>query len=129
MLDFARTSLDVIAPGSDLLYVNAYEVLMENVTSGFVVGKGVVEGVRCDHLAFRGAGVDWQIWLQEGAQPLPRKWVITSTDIPGSPQFEVVMTKWNLAPQFGEKTFSFIPGPGAIKVDFLPLVKDSPQAR
>ena len=129
MLDFARTQLDVIAPGSDLLYANAYQILMDNVTSGFVVGKGVVEGVRCDHLAFRGAGVDWQIWIQEGAQPLPRKWVITSTDIAGSPQFQVVMTKWNLAPQFGEKTFVFTPGPGAIKVDFLPLVKDSPQAR
>jgi hypothetical protein len=123
MLDFARTSLDVIAPGSDLLYANAYEVLMENVTSGFVVGKGVVEGVRCDHLAFRGAGVDWQLWIQEGAQPLPRKWVITSTDIVGSPQFEVVMTKWNLAPQFGEQTFAFTPGKGAMKVDFLPLGK------
>ena len=123
MLDFARTSLDIIAPGSDLLYANAYEVLMENVTSGFVVGKGVVEGVRCDHLAFRGVGVDWQIWLQEGAQPLPRKWVITSTDIAGSPQFEVVMTKWNLAPQFDEKTFVFTPGKGATKVDFLPLGK------
>ena len=123
MLDFARTSLDVIAPGSDLLYANAYEVLMENVTSGFVVGKGVVEGVRCDHLAFRGAGVDWQIWLQEGAQPLPRKWVITSTDIAGSPQFEVVMTKWNLAPKFGERTFDFTPPKDAKKVDFLPLGK------
>ena len=54
------TRLDVIAPGSDLLYANAYQILMDNVTSGFVVGKGVVEGVRCDHLAFRGAGVDWQ---------------------------------------------------------------------
>jgi hypothetical protein len=56
ILDFARTSLDVIAPGSDLLYANAYEILMENVTSRFVVGKGVVEGVRCDHLAFLGRG-------------------------------------------------------------------------
>jgi hypothetical protein len=129
MLDFARTSLDIIAPGSDLLYANAYEILMENVTSGFVVGKGVVEGVRCDHLAFRGAGVDWQIWIQEGAQPLPRKWVITSTDIAGSPQFELVMTKWKLAPQFGEQTFVFTPGKGARKVDFLPLPKGSPQPR
>ena len=129
MLDFARTSLDVIAPGSDLLYANAYQILMDNVTSGFVVGKGVVEGVRCDHLAFRGAGVDWQIWIQEGAQPLPRKWVITTTDIAGSPQFEVVMTKWNLAPQFGEKTFSFTPGKGAMKVDFLPLSTSSPKPR
>jgi hypothetical protein len=129
MLDFARTSLDIIAPGSDLLYANAYQILMENVTSGFVVGKAVVEGVRCDHLAFRGAGVDWQIWIQEGAQPLPRKWVITSTDIAGSPEFAVVMTKWNLAPQFGEQTFAFTPAKDAKKVDFLPLSKGGAQPK
>jgi hypothetical protein len=129
MLDFARTSLDVIAPGSDLLYANAYEVLMENATSGFVVGKSVVEGVRCDHLAFRGVGVDWQIWIEEGARPLPRKWVITSTDIAGAPQFEVVMTSWTLAPQFSEQTFVFTPGKDARKVDFLPVATGSSQPR
>ena len=129
MLDLARTSLDVIAPGSDLLYANAYEVLMENVTSGFVVGKSVVEGVRCDHLAFRGVGVDWQIWIEEGPRPLPRKWVITSTDIAGSPQFEVVMSDWTLAPQFGEQTFVFTPGKGARKVDFLPVATGDPKPR
>lgn len=121
MMDFARTKLDVIAPGSDLLYANAYEILMDGVTAGFVVGKAVVEGVRCDHLAFRGAGVDWQIWIQEGRQPLPRKWLITSTDIAGAPQFEVTMTKWNLAPQFGEGTFAFVPGKDARRVEFLPV--------
>jgi hypothetical protein len=129
MLDFARTSLDVIAPGGDLVYANAYEILMENVTSGFVVGKGVVEGVRCDHLAFRGADVDWQIWVQEGKQPLPRKFVITTKDVAGSPQFAVVMTKWNLAPQFGDSTFAFTPPKGAKKVDFLPLGKGGTQPR
>jgi len=33
----------------------------------------VVEGVRCDNLAFRAPNVDWQIWIQEGPEPLPRK--------------------------------------------------------
>ena len=76
MLDFARTTLDIVAPAGDLLYANAYEILMDNVTSGFVVGKSVIEGVRCDHLAFRGANVDWQIWIREGSKPLPCKLVI-----------------------------------------------------
>lgn len=129
MMDFARTTLDVIAPGSDLLYANAYEILMDGVTAGFVVGKAVVEGVRCDHLAFRAAGVDWQIWIQEGKQPLPRKWLITSTDIAGSPQFEVTMTKWNLAPQFGEGTFAFAPGKDARRVEFMPVGQGAAKAR
>jgi hypothetical protein len=65
MFEFARTKLDIVAPASDLLYKNAYEILMNGVTDGFVVGKAVIEGVRCDHLAFRAPHVD----LQHHARP------------------------------------------------------------
>jgi hypothetical protein len=40
MLDFARTKLDIEAPAGDLLYVNAFDIVMDGVTSAFVVGKG-----------------------------------------------------------------------------------------
>jgi hypothetical protein len=120
MLDFARTKLDIVAPAGDLLNKNAYDILMDGVTDGFVVGKAVIEGVRCDHLAFRAPHVDWQIWIQEGAQPLPRKLVITTRDLTNAPQFAVTITKWNLKPTFGAQTFTFTPPAGAKKVDFLP---------
>ena len=88
--------------------------------SGFVVGKGVVDGARCDHLAFRSQDVDWQIWIQEGPNPLPRKYVITSTQVAGTPQFVTVM-KWNTAPAVTGATFAFTPPRGASKIDFLRL--------
>jgi hypothetical protein len=91
------------------------------VTSSFVVGKSVVEGVRCDHLAFRAPHVDWQIWIQEGKEPLVRKLVITTRDVVNAPQFSVVTTKWNLKPQFTDRTFAFTAPAGAKKVEFLPL--------
>ena len=118
MLDFARTSLDIVAPAGDLVYKNAYDILMDGVISGLVVGKAVIEGVRCDHLAFRAALVDWQIWIQEGAQPLPRKMVITTRDVFNAPQFSVTVTKWDLKPQFGAPTFAFAPPAGATKIEF-----------
>jgi hypothetical protein len=123
MLDLARTKLDIVAPAGDLIYKNAYDILMTDVTQGFVVGKGVVEGVRCDHLAFRAPHVDWQIWIQEGAQPLPRKLVITTRDQPGAPQFSVVVTRWNLKPAFTAQTFAFAAPKGARKVEFIPLAQ------
>jgi hypothetical protein len=129
MLDFARQSLDIVAPAGDLLYKNAFEILMQDVKSGFVVGKSAIDGVPCDHLAFRAAEVDWQIWIQEGKQPLPRKLVITSTDVVGTPQFAVVMTNWNLEPKFSDGTFTFTPPKGARKVDFLPLGPSGRQSR
>jgi hypothetical protein len=123
MLDLARTQLDIVAPAGDLIYKNAYDILMTDVTQGFVVGKGVVEGVRCDHLAFRAPHVDWQIWIQEGKEPLPRKLVITTRDVANAPQFSVVVTKWSLKPTFTAQTFSFSPPSGVKKIDFVPLAK------
>jgi hypothetical protein len=120
MLDFARTQLDIVAPAGDLIGKNAYEVLMDGVTDGFVVGKAVIEGVRCDLLAFRAPHVDLQVWIQEGAQPLVRRFVITTRDLPNAPQFAVTVTKWDLKPKFDAQTFSFTPPAGARKVDFLP---------
>ena len=46
MLDFARTTLDIVAPAGDLIYGNAYDILMTDVTQGFVVGNAVARGSR-----------------------------------------------------------------------------------
>jgi hypothetical protein len=119
MLDFARTKLGIFAPAGDLLYKNAYEVLMDGVTDGMVVGKAVIEGARCDHLAFRSPNVDWQIWIQEGAQPLPRRIVLTTRDLANAPEFAVTITRWNLKPTFSANTFAFTPAANAKKVDFV----------
>lgn len=121
MLDYARDKLDIVAPAGDLIYKNAYEVLMQDVLSGFVVGKGMVDGVRCHHLAFRKPFVDVQIWVEDGPMPLPRKLVITTRDMFNAPQFVVTATRWDLQPQFTPQTFSFSPPAGAKKLDFLPL--------
>jgi hypothetical protein len=98
---------------------------MTDVTSGFVVGKGVVAGVRCDHLAFRAPHVDWQIWIEEGAQPLPRRLVITTRDVVNAPQFSVEVVNWNLAPKFGPDTFTFTAPRNGKKVDFVPAAGPS----
>ncbi|MCC7257100.1 MAG: DUF2092 domain-containing protein [Gammaproteobacteria bacterium] len=119
MLDLARNKLDIIAPAGDLIYKNAYDILMDGVTEGTVIGKAMIEGVRCDHLAFRAPHVDWQIWIQEGAQPLPRKLVITTLDLPSSPQFSVTVTKWNLKPVFDAKMFAFTPQADVKQIDFV----------
>jgi len=129
MLDFARESLDIVAPAADLIYADAYDLLMQEVTSGFVVGKSVVDGVRCDHLAFRGEQVDWQIWIQEGVQPLPRKMVITSRDVMNKPQFTVVMSQWDMAPMLFDRDFVFTPPAGAQGIEFLPLGGSTDAAR
>lgn len=120
MVDFARDSLDVIAPAGDLITMDAYERLTADATAGFVVGQSVIAGVRCDHLAFRSGDVDWQIWIEDGDKPLPRKYVITSLDTPQAPQFEQVLSNWSLDPAVKPGFFDFLPPAGAKAVQFLP---------
>src|SRR5437016_661379 len=88
-LDFAREKLDIIAPASELLYKNAAEKMLKESSSGFVVGPSVVGGVKCTHSAFRGSEVDWQIWIEDGDKPLPRKFILTSKKLAGQPEFTV----------------------------------------
>lgn len=130
-LDFARETLDMVAPAGDLLYTNAFDILMEEVTAGFVVGQSEVAGTTCDHLAFRNAevGVDWQLWIREGDQPLPCRLVITTLDVDGAPQFTVVMNNWNLAPTIAEGAFDFTPPADAEQVGFEDLGYAAPQAQ
>lgn len=120
MLDFTRTKLDIVAPASDLLFKNAYDVLMDGVTDSFVVGEAMIEGVRCDQVAFRAPHVDLQVWIQQGPQPLPRRILITTRDLENAPQFALTVTQWNLKPTFSPQTFVFTPPAGVHRVDFIP---------
>jgi hypothetical protein len=124
-LDFAREKLDVIAPGAEFLYGNAAERMLKETTSGFVVGPSVVVGVKCTHLAFRGPEVDWQIWIEDGDKPLPRKFILTSKKVAGEPQFTVLVRSWDLTPKLTNREFTFTPPKGAKKIEFLQLTADA----
>jgi hypothetical protein len=94
MIDTLQARSGAGLPGADLLLSNAYDQLMANVIEGRHIGQGVVDGVECEHLAFRGPETDWQIWIEPGAKPLPRKWVITSKTIAGAPQYTLKIKDW-----------------------------------
>lgn len=94
MIDTLQSRSGVGLPGADLLLSNSYDELMANVIDGKHIGQGVVEGVECEHLAFRGPETDWQIWIEAGAKPVPRKYVITSKTIAGAPQYTLKIRDW-----------------------------------
>lgn len=129
MLDFARRSLDLYAPAGDLLYKNPYSLLLEDVISGLYVGMGIVDGVRCHHLAFRGNEVDWQIWIEEGSKPLPKRFIITSKWLTGAPQSTVTLKNWNLSPHLKDEYFKFSPSNDMEKIDFISLATEESTLR
>ncbi len=106
-------------PTADLIYADPYSTLTESVDTGFVVGLHTVQGVRCHHLAFSQESIDWQIWIEDGPRPLPRKLLITYKEEPGSPQYEVQLSHWDLGPRISDAYFEFDPPAGAGRMEFL----------
>ena len=92
-------------PLSDLIFSDPYSSLMENVHFGLYVGLHSVNGIRSHHLAFVKKHIDWQIWIEDGKQPVPRKIVITYKTLPGSPQYTAVFSEWDLATQLPDSLF------------------------
>ena len=79
------------------------------------LGASQVDGTTCQHYAFRQEGADWQLWIQQGPHPLPRKLVITTTTDPARPRFTAVIG-WNLAPSYNDAAFTFDPPKDARKI-------------
>ena len=128
-LDFARSTLGLVVPVADLVYRDNFRLLMENVTTAVVVGKAVIGGVKCDHLAFSRPGVDFQVWVADGSQPLPYKYVVTDTALAGLLSVGTIMSDWNVSPSVPDSRFAFVPPPGAKPISFLPLESSGQSSR
>jgi hypothetical protein len=116
LVDVLQERTGGAVPGTDLLLSDAYDALTSDVIEGHHVGQGVVDGIECEHLAFRGHDTDWQIWIQTGAQPIPRKYVITSKTLEGEPQYTLRIKDWKTDPIVDADAFAFKPPEGATKV-------------
>ena len=102
-------------PLEDLFRWGAPGYTTNDISSAADLGPGVVAGTTCQHYAFRQPEIDWQIWIQKGDFPLPRKLVITTRSDEARPQHTAVYT-WNLAPSFNDAAFTFDPPAGAGRV-------------
>ena len=121
-LDTVLDEYGIVQPLTDLLYSDVYSVLIEGVTYGRYLGIHQSAGVACHHLAFAQETIEWQLLIDAGEDPLPRKLVMTYVREPGEPQYAATIHKWNLAPELPEGLFSFEAPEGAQEVEFARLV-------
>jgi len=119
-LDMLATKYGLAAPLSDLLHSDPCAVMLEDVRTGDFVGRHLAAGKVTDHLAFSQKEADWQIWVEDGPKPLPRKFVLNDKEVMGWPQFAATFTAWNLNPHLSAKLFVFTPEPDARRIDCPP---------
>jgi hypothetical protein len=113
-----KEKYDLELPLADLFLWGTEKADTTGIMEAVFVGLEQVGDHDSEHFAFREDGIDWQIWIRPGDQPLPDRLVITTTDDPAQPSYTANLM-WNLNPQFKDTDFSFVPPKGAMKIDIV----------
>ncbi len=119
-IDLVFEKFGLVVPVADFVYADPYAVLTENADYGSVIGEHGCGDKRCYHLLFTQEWIDWQIWIETGPRPLPRRLVITYKEEQDSPQYEAWLSRWDFQPRVSEQAFTFHPPNGAHEIEFLP---------
>lgn len=117
LVEALRAGHGVALPGADLLLTNSYEVLIADVKEAKYLGRGIIDGLECEHLAFRNFDTDWQLWVEVGQSPIPRKMVITSKTINSAPQYTIRVKSWKTDIHPAQDAFVLVPPAGAKKLN------------
>ena len=99
-----------------------HEADIAKLTSAFSVGTATIDGTATDHWAYRTADYDWELWMEQGDRPIPRKFVLIDRADPALPAFTTYLT-WQLNPNLDPAAFTYSPTGNAVAIKF-----NSPQA-
>jgi hypothetical protein len=116
LFEALRAGHGVALPFTDLLLSNSYDALVAGVMEAKHIGRGVIDGRECEHLAFRNFDTDWQLWVDVGDKPIPRKMVITSKTLNSAPQYTLRVTGWKTGIATPPNAFVFTPPASAQKL-------------
>jgi hypothetical protein len=117
-LDMLALKYGMVMPLADMIFSDPYKALASQVRTGQDLGVGYVFQTKCRHLAFRQESVDWQIWLEDGPKPWPRKLVITYKETPAQLQYTAYFHDWTPDAAFPADALKFVPPTGVTKIDF-----------
>jgi hypothetical protein len=117
LADTLEDRFNIELPLVDLFRWGTPQAPMSEIRSARVVGSSAVGGVTCEHYAFRQDGLDWEVWIQKGEHPLPRKLVLNTLTDDARPQYTATYT-WNLAPSYNDAAFTFVAPPDARAIAF-----------
>ena len=118
---FLVEKLQAPLPLAVLLMSDISKKAVEGLKTGFEAGVVMVNGIKCRQLAFTEVEADWQLWIEDGPNPLPRRLSVTYKKMEGSPRVSISFSDWNLDAVIPANTFVFNKPEGATKVDVKPV--------
>ena len=105
-LDRLADSLAMPLPMADFLYSSPYDALIGTKSTGGYVNSETVGGVACHHVAYKHPAVDWELWIPESGDPLPKKFVVTGKTSTPARTTEVIFNKWTSGADAPDATFT-----------------------
>jgi hypothetical protein len=121
MIDTVNKLYGIEFPAADFLYPSFVDDILMESKELVYLGLTKVDGKECYHIAGRADDKTFQFWISDDAYSLPVKMVIVYTNQEMRPQYEAVLTDWQVNPTLPDAIFDFTIPHKATRVKLVPL--------
>lgn len=109
-LDFLAEDLGVPRPLQQIMSANVL-AMFADVSSGNYVGEATIGGLLCDHLLLHTGTADIQLWVTQGDQPAPLRFLKIHRESQGQLRESMQFSNWDFSPDLPADLF-VLPLPG-----------------
>jgi hypothetical protein len=125
-MDTLARKYGMAQPVEDLLYSDINARLAPKIQSGQFLGRENVTGHACNHLAFKQAGISWQVWIDAGDKPVPWKLVVSYDSAPSRPEYTLLITDFETPALMQDSEFKANLPDGAMSTSITALTAQPP---
>jgi hypothetical protein len=125
-LDRLAERLAMPMPVADFMYSSPYDALIGTASTGGYVGRETLEGVATIHVAYQHPSVDWDLWVNEQGDPLPKKYRVTDKTLTPPRTVEVVFNKWQLGAAVTDAAFAPVVPAGYERIPLAVQAEETP---
>jgi hypothetical protein len=116
MIDSVNKIYGIEFPIADFFYPTFVDDILSEAKNLIYLGITKVDGKECFHIAGTAKDKTFQFWISNDAFTLPLKVVIVYTDKEMNPQYEAVLSGWQVNPDLPAALFEFTAPPKAKKI-------------
>ena len=121
MIDTVSKLYGIEFPAADFLYPSFVDDILIETKNLVYLGLTKVDGQECYHIAGTTKDKTFQFWISDDAFSLPLKMVIVYTGKEMNPQYEAVLTDWQINPNLPDALFEFSAPHRSKRINLVPL--------
>ena len=121
MIDTVNKLYGIEFPIADFFYPSFVDDILAESKNLMYLGLTQIDGKECFHIAGTAADKTFQFWVSNDAYYLPMKIVIVYTNKEMNPQYEAVLSNWQVNPNLPDAIFQFTPPVKSKQVRMVPL--------